>query len=111
MLITIGAVVLAFGVLGNVARAVTALGERSRAETSMRVGECINQMAYSKRSFSSTSSSDCGDPANTYVLAAKGDASGYLAEVTGCTCSSQASMAAGTVNTMPVSGGLTRRSV
>lgn len=77
VLITIGAVVLAFGVLGNLTRVLTALGERSRADasqTSMRVGECINQMAYSKRSFSSTSGSDCGDPANTYVLAAKGDA-------------------------------------
>jgi hypothetical protein len=77
VLITIGAVVLAFGILGNLTRALTALGKSAAAsENSMRVGECIDQTAYSKRSFSSTSGSDCGNPANTYVLAAKGDAAG-----------------------------------
>jgi hypothetical protein len=78
VLIIIGAVLLTFGILGNFARAAARLGERSRAEsskTSMRVGECISQSAYLAESFSSRSSNDCGDPANTYQLAAKGGAS------------------------------------
>jgi hypothetical protein len=79
VLIVIGAVLLTLGILGNFAHAVGELGKKSRAQaskTSMRVGECITQSAYLAESFSSRSSNDdCGNPANTYLLAAKGGAS------------------------------------
>jgi hypothetical protein len=76
-LITIGAVVLAFGIfgiVGHVAGALKRLGEHQE-RTSMRVGECITQMAYRSESFTSKSDNDCANPANTYLLAAKGGSS------------------------------------
>jgi hypothetical protein len=73
-LITIGAVVLALGIFGDVANAVRRLGQHQQ-RTSMRVGECITQMAYRSESFTSSRDHDCANPANTYLLAAKGGSS------------------------------------
>lgn len=70
-LITIGAVVLAFGIFGNLAVGLSRFAKH-QAHTSMRVGECITQMAYRSESFTSSPGNDCANPANTYVLAARG---------------------------------------
>jgi hypothetical protein len=73
-LITIGAVVLLLGIVGDFASAVRRLGEHQE-HTSMRVGECITQMDYHSESFTSSRDNDCANPANTYLLAAKGGSS------------------------------------
>jgi hypothetical protein len=65
------------GIIGNFASAASKSAEKSRntPDTSMRVGECITQMAYLAQSFTSSPDNDCANPANTYLLAAKGDSS------------------------------------
>jgi hypothetical protein len=63
--------VLVFGIVGNVTAGLSRLAEHAE-HTSMRVGECITQMAYRSESFNSSPGNDCATPANTYLLAAKG---------------------------------------
>jgi hypothetical protein len=73
--IIIGAVLLAFGILGNFARVAADMAGRSRpgaTDTSMSVGECITQSAYVAQSFSSRPENDCANPANVDQLATKG---------------------------------------
>ncbi|HWF27668.1 MAG TPA: hypothetical protein VG327_04685, partial [Mycobacterium sp.] len=66
------------GILGNFAHAVSKHAEGSRhdnsfaADTSMRVGECIGEIAYIGRLFKSQPDNDCTNPADVYELAAKG---------------------------------------
>ena len=74
-LIIIGAVLLAFGILGNFARVAADMAGRSRpgaTDTSMSVGECITQSAYVAQSFGSRPENDCANPANVDQLATKG---------------------------------------
>ncbi len=73
-LITIGGVVLAFGIFGNLAAGVSRLAKHQQ-HTPIRVGECITQMSYRSESFSSNPNNDCAYPDNTYQLAAKGGSS------------------------------------
>lgn len=77
-LIIIGAVLLTFGILGNVVRVAGDMAGRSHrgaSDTSMQVGECITQKDYAAQSFSSRPGNDCDNPANVDVLAYKGDSS------------------------------------
>ncbi|OBJ06205.1 hypothetical protein A5646_16515 [Mycobacterium sp. 1245499.0] len=74
-LITIGAVLLAFGIFGNLAVTAARLGKSHRADTSLRVGDCITESDYKAQRFDSTPSRGCADPAATYELAFKGGAS------------------------------------
>lgn len=74
-LITVGAVLLGFGILGNLAANAARLGEPHRAGTSLRVGDCITESDYKTKRFDSTPSRGCNDPAATYELAFKGGAS------------------------------------
>jgi hypothetical protein len=73
-LITIGAVVLTLGILGDFVNAASKLAKHAD-RTSMRVGECVTQMAYRSESFTSSPGNDCASPVNTYLLAAKGGSS------------------------------------
>lgn len=79
-LIAIGAVVLAFGIVGNLAANVASKPDEGRqhqsfvVDTTIRVGECITQIDYVAKSFSSRPNNDCAIPANLYELADKGGA-------------------------------------
>ena len=73
-LITIGAVVLVLGIVGDFANVASRLAKRQE-HTSMRVGECITQMSYRSESFTSSPNNDCANPMNTYQLASKGGSS------------------------------------
>jgi hypothetical protein len=76
VLIIIGAVLLAFGILSNAVRVAGDMGRKSRtsaADTSIQVGECIPQKAYLARSFGSRPENDCADPANIDELVYKSD--------------------------------------
>jgi hypothetical protein len=73
-LITIGAVILVFGIFGDLAAGVSRFAEHQE-HTSMRVGECITQTSYRSESFTSSPGNDCENPVNTYLLAAKGGSS------------------------------------
>ncbi|MGD1169570.1 hypothetical protein ACKUVQ_17345 [Mycobacterium seoulense] len=73
-LITIGIVLLTLGglgVLGNVARAVSSHAERAR-NTSMQVGECVDESTFKAEHFTSRPDNDCANPAAVYELAFKG---------------------------------------
>ncbi|CQD21918.1 hypothetical protein BN1232_05423 [Mycobacterium lentiflavum] len=70
-LITIGAVVLVLGIVGDFANAASRLAKRQE-HSSMQVGECITQMSYRAQAFKASPGNDCADPVNTYLLAAKG---------------------------------------
>lgn len=74
-LITVGTVLLAFGILGNLVVNAERLGESHRAGSSLRVGDCITESDYRAERFDSTPSRGCADPATTYELAFKGGAS------------------------------------
>jgi hypothetical protein len=74
-LITIGAVLLTFGILGNLAVTAARLATSHRAGTSLRVGDCISESDYKAERFDSSPSRGCADPAATYELAFKGGAS------------------------------------
>jgi hypothetical protein len=73
-LITIGAVVLVLGIVGDFANVASRLAKRQE-HTSMRVGECITQMSYRSELFNSSPNNDCANPTNTYQLASKGGSS------------------------------------
>ena len=73
-LITIGGVVLALGIVGNLAAGASRLAKHQQ-HTSMRVGECITQMCYRSELFNSSPNNDCANPTNTYQLAARGGSS------------------------------------
>lgn len=70
-LIAIGAVVLGLGVLGNVARIATSVGESA---SSLAVGECITDDSYAARNMH-PDAVDCSDDDALYELASKGDGS------------------------------------
>jgi hypothetical protein len=73
-LITIGGVVLALGIVGNLAAGASRLAKHQQ-HTSMQVGECITQMSYRSELFNSSPNNDCANPTNTYQLASKGGSS------------------------------------
>lgn len=73
-LITIGIVLLGLGGLNlffHAARAVSSQAERSR-NTSMQVGECVNESTFKAEHFASRPDNDCANPAAVYELAFKG---------------------------------------
>lgn len=92
-LIVVGAVLLAFGLLGVVGRlshstAAFSTGAHSTSRTTrttspqdpyaqtgmgLKVGDCISSTAFEARMF--LEASDCGDVMSTYLLASKGDSS------------------------------------
>ncbi|SPM34173.1 hypothetical protein MRAB57_1986 [Mycobacterium rhizamassiliense] len=75
-LIIIGAVLLTFGILGNVVRVagdMAGKSHRGASDTSIQVGECITQKAYLARSFGSGPANNCSDPANIDELVYKSD--------------------------------------
>lgn len=75
-LITIGTVVLAFGILGNLAANAARLGEvHGAGGTSLRVGDCISESDYASNHFDAHPNGGCANPAATYELAFKGGAS------------------------------------
>ncbi|WP_322857539.1 LppU/SCO3897 family protein [Mycobacterium shigaense] len=77
-LIIIGAVLLTFGIVGNVVRVAGDMAGKSlrgATDTSIQVGECITQKDYAAQLFSSRPANDCGNPANVDELAYKGGAS------------------------------------
>lgn len=73
-LITIGIVLLALGGLNILLHAARALSEH-RGDSLLRVGECISENDYKANHFDAHPSGGCTDPAATYELAFKGDAS------------------------------------
>lgn len=73
-LITIGIVLLGLGALNillHAARAASSQAERAH-NTSMRVGECVNQSTFKAEHFASRPDNDCANPAAVYELAFKG---------------------------------------
>lgn len=73
-LITIGAVLLALGVLNIFGRVAHVLSERPDA-VALQVGDCIAENDYAAHHFDLHLINGCTDPANTYELAFKGGAS------------------------------------
>lgn len=73
-LITIGAVLLGLGGLNMFFHAARALSEH-RGDSLLQVGDCISENDYEAHRFDARPSSSCTDPAATYELAFKGDAS------------------------------------
>lgn len=73
-LITIGAVLLGLGGLNIFLRGARALSEH-RGDSLLQVGDCISENDYRANRFDARPSSGCTDPAATYELAFKGDAS------------------------------------
>jgi hypothetical protein len=70
-LITVGAVLLVLGILGN---AVQALSGHPDAAL-LGVGQCISERDYAANHFDRPTNAGCIDPVNTYELAFKGGAS------------------------------------
>lgn len=70
-LITVGAVLLAFGILGNAVRVLSG----HHTDSLLRVGQCITESDYAAHHFNDPASGGCTDPAATYELAFKGGAS------------------------------------
>lgn len=70
-LITIGAVLLTFGILGNAVRVLSG----HNTDSLLRVGQCITESDYAANHFDLPASGGCTDPAATYELAFKGGAS------------------------------------
>ncbi|CQD05065.1 hypothetical protein BN000_00981 [Mycobacterium europaeum] len=73
-LITVGAVLLGLGGLNiffHAARAVSSQAERAR-NTSMRVGECVNESTFKAEHFTSGPENNCANPSAVYELAFKG---------------------------------------
>ncbi|OCB38476.1 hypothetical protein A5676_15460 [Mycobacterium malmoense] len=73
-LITIGAVLLGLGGLNIFFHAARALSGH-RGDSLLQVGDCISENDYRANRFDARPSSGCTDPAATYELAFKGDAS------------------------------------
>jgi hypothetical protein len=73
LLVTLGGV----GILGEIAGIAARNVERPHSpgllatDTSMRVGECISEMEYLARIFSSQPGNDCANESNTFELAFK----------------------------------------
>lgn len=73
-LITVGAVLLGLGGLNIFLSGARALSEH-RGDPLLQVGDCISENDYTAHHFDARPSSSCTDPAATYELAFKGDAS------------------------------------
>lgn len=75
-LVVVGAVLLtlgALGIAGNLVR--TYYPSPFDTDKSMRVGQCVDQSTFLATRFSSNPLNSCANPANTYELAFRGDAS------------------------------------
>jgi hypothetical protein len=70
-LITIGAVVLVFGMFVALVAAVSGLGEKSGTRTEPQMGQCFTEFDL-RMEFHNRSPTDCADPKATYQLVAQG---------------------------------------
>lgn len=73
-LITVGLVLVALGGFGIVSHAARAISSQ-KDESLLRVGDCISESDYRANRFDARLISGCSDPAATYELAFKGNAS------------------------------------